>query len=578
MGVYTYGQAIVKNKSNNIHIPQEKIFVHYNTSFFVNGESIYYKIYCLDSKTNMPSLISKIAYIELIGKNDNIIFKHKIKLKSGLGQGDFFIPTSVLSGNYKLIAYTQWMKNSEIDSYFQGDISIINPFQENQNEVLKATDSSNSLETSVNRNFHNIPISSNSPLNNDLIQLKLNKHDFSSREKVSIDIIGLHNPDSYGNYSVSIRKINPIDFPQKLNTHSFLDFFKYAKIEKPLLNSQELYLPELRGEIFSGKVTIKKSNLPAANRSVSMSIPGKNYIFKIANTNSMGVFYFNLYEDIENPNAIFQVISENKESFEITLEDPFPINYNDLKFSDFKISEEIKDYLLNQSIYSQIENAYKSIKPDNFLETKKTPLFYGSKAKEFILDDYTRFPTIKETIVEIINSVYTKKSKGEYSLHVRISNDDTTLGNYLALVLVDGNLIQNQSELVFYNPKNIKKINVVSEGYVYGGKIYEGIISMETFDGTYQHNISGDYTKTLLLDLPQTDKVYYNQKYSDDGQYDRIPDYRSQLLWEPNFDLNKNESNITFYTSDNLGDYEINLEGFTNDGKPISIREIFKVE
>ena len=47
---------------------------------------------------------------------------------------------------------------------------------------------------------------------------------------------------------------------------------------------------------------------------------------------------------------------------------------------------------------------------------------------------------------------------------------------------------------------------------------------------------------------------------------------------ESDFDLIQEESNIVFYTSDNLGEYKICLEGFTKDGKPISIREKFNVE
>lgn len=61
-------------------------------------------------------------------------------MESGIGYGDFIIPVSVNSGNYKLIAYTQWMKNEGIDSFFASDISIINPFQGNQQAILVDND------------------------------------------------------------------------------------------------------------------------------------------------------------------------------------------------------------------------------------------------------------------------------------------------------------------------------------------------------------------------------------------------------------------------------------------------------
>ena len=129
------GQALLDKDQLAIYneIPQEKMFIHYNSSLLFSGDFLYYRAYCINSQTNKLSDLSKIVYIELIGQDKNQVFKHKIILKKGLGQGDFFIPTSIPSGNYKLIAYTKWMKNNEEEHFFQGDISIINPFLKTQN-------------------------------------------------------------------------------------------------------------------------------------------------------------------------------------------------------------------------------------------------------------------------------------------------------------------------------------------------------------------------------------------------------------------------------------------------------------
>ena len=32
-------------------IPQEEVYVHYNTSLLFTGEYLYYKLYCMDTKT-----------------------------------------------------------------------------------------------------------------------------------------------------------------------------------------------------------------------------------------------------------------------------------------------------------------------------------------------------------------------------------------------------------------------------------------------------------------------------------------------------------------------------------------------
>ena len=111
-----FGQAIIKNSSDlngYQDIPQEKVFVHYNTNLLFSGEYLYYRVYCFDANSNELSSLSKIAYVELVGEDKISVFKHKVRLNEGLGQGDYFIPTSVPSGNYKLIAYTQWMLTGE---------------------------------------------------------------------------------------------------------------------------------------------------------------------------------------------------------------------------------------------------------------------------------------------------------------------------------------------------------------------------------------------------------------------------------------------------------------------------------
>ena len=115
-------------KTFNISIPQEKTYIHTNTNLLLAGEYLYYKIYCLNENTGAYSEISKLAYVELVGSNKNIVFKHKLRLENGNAQGDFFIPSSILTGNYKLIAYTNWTKNKSYNSFYEHDIYILNPF------------------------------------------------------------------------------------------------------------------------------------------------------------------------------------------------------------------------------------------------------------------------------------------------------------------------------------------------------------------------------------------------------------------------------------------------------------------
>ena len=104
----------------------EKIFVHTDRNSYVVGELVWFKIYNVDA-TNKANSVSKVAYLEIVDKDNNPVLQAKVALKSGLGNGSLLLPASLISGNYKLRCYTSWMKNFESDFYFEKTIAILNP-------------------------------------------------------------------------------------------------------------------------------------------------------------------------------------------------------------------------------------------------------------------------------------------------------------------------------------------------------------------------------------------------------------------------------------------------------------------
>ncbi len=555
------------------NISQERIFVHHNTSFLVTGEYLYYKVYCLNNETNNLSKFSKIAYVELINSEKKQVFKHKIQLQYGMGQGDFFVPASLPSGNYKLIAYTQWMRNMDLANFYQNDISIINPFQENPKSLLKA-DISVSNDSVFSSKKSTKPIEIQQTTSN-IIKLQLNSPYYSNRKKVTLKIKALKDPFSFGNYSISVRKIDKLQIPDKSTATSYINT-SVQKTSNLTVDKTIWYLPELRGELFDGKVISKETGKPINNIKVALSIPGKNYIFKIANTNKKGIYYFNIDKKYENENATIQILDKERDRYKLVSNNSSVINYETLKFYDFKISKKEKDLILNHSIANQIENAYSGKKLDSFTNIENISPFYFDKAKTYDLDDYTRFKTIKETFIEIIPEIYSRERNGKFVFHVRIYGKEIETG-LSPLVLIDGNLIQDQTELIDFNTFKIKSISVVEDMYMYGSKLFEGIISIHTFKGNYKNTLTNEAIKNIELSKPLALKKYFNQTYNDNTKLDRIPDFRRQLLWIPDLPLNNKEEIITFFTSDINGTYEICLEGFTVNGQPVSIKQVIVV-
>lgn len=127
----SYAQAIseVKNSFNLYRQSAllEKVFVHTDKTVYTTDEIIWFKVYCVDGNDHKPLNLSKVVYIDVLDNNQNPVAQVKVAMKNGFGDGSFYIPGSVANGNYKLRAYTSWMKNFNADFYFEKAITIINP-------------------------------------------------------------------------------------------------------------------------------------------------------------------------------------------------------------------------------------------------------------------------------------------------------------------------------------------------------------------------------------------------------------------------------------------------------------------
>ncbi len=115
-----------KFHSYQLNVPQEKIFIHTDKTFYLTGETIWLKAYLVDASFHRPLGISSISYVEVLNKDLKPVLQAKIAMKKGFGNGYLVIPGFLNSGNYVLRAYTNWMKNFSPDFYFEQPVTIVN--------------------------------------------------------------------------------------------------------------------------------------------------------------------------------------------------------------------------------------------------------------------------------------------------------------------------------------------------------------------------------------------------------------------------------------------------------------------
>lgn len=555
-------------------IPQERVYVHHNTSLLFSGEKLQYKLYFIDLKTKKLSTISKVGYVTLVGENGIKVFSHKIILENGTGYGDFFVPSSVPTGSYKLVAYSQWMRNQGIDSFFQSNIQIINPYKPLPNGNIEV--SQDSIVASENKTPAIASIKQEKEVINTSIAVSLNKTDSNKRQKLSLKITANTIPVAKGEYSISIRKLDEIRVPNEISIHKFSE----KVINTQYLNSNNdtvRWIPELRGQLVSGKIIDTENKNPVPGENVVLSIPGQNYLFHVATTNKQGDFYFNIDERFDTSKGNLQLVSPSSQNIDVSVNE-HTFNVSGLEFLDFIVSDQLENFIRERSLHNQIENAFIEDKLDSIVPAQNKLPFYRNLETTYRLDDYTRFSSISETIIEIVDDVSLRTLKnGKRVFQVRPPREEYSGDPGIPLVFIDGLYIQNHEDILEYSAKSLNAIRFSRSKYLVGAEVFQGILHFETIKQDFVASFYSPDIKSTILFRPQPEKIYHYQSYELLKEVsDRIPDFRHQLLWMPHLNL-INDQEIYFYSSDVTGDYEIVVEGFTEDGQPVSIQKFFAV-
>jgi hypothetical protein len=571
MGQTSDSRAATKNLLEEIGT--EGVYVHYNTNFLLTGEYLHFKLYALSKKNKNLSPISKVAYVELLDSDGNRKIIEKVKMIDGMGQGDIFVPTDLESGYYFLVAYTAYMKNWPSETFYSDELVVLNPYTNNQKvfwEKYPSEDeemSKNSSDREIKRNESLID-------NSGMIQLNVLKNHYATRERVELEIMSKSN--GFGMYSMSVRQISD-DFIHKtrLSPENYLTQYNALGVDNTIGSA---YLPELRGELVRGRL-VGANGQGIPNQKIIFSLPGIEYEFKMVPSDAKGNFIFSLDTENLEPESIFQMLGPNGTDYHIEIFDMPDLEWKKHIQSHFSLKKEMENAIKQRSVHNQIENAYFNVKPDTIkLDNSFAPI-YGQDVFEYKLDDYTRFPTFKETLVEVIDNAWIATGQdGKRAIFVRDHDATRADVGYSPLVIVDGLMLQDHEDLIDLGIHQIKTIRLARNQYVLAGQIFQGVFDVETYDHDFADNYSKSYTDQIELHRPQPIKKYYKQNYRSEASFISIPDFRHQLFWEPGLKLYKTATKVEFYTSDIKGNFEIVLEGFNEQMRPIKIVKYFKVQ
>ena len=241
---------------------------------------------------------------------------------------------------------------------------------------------------------------------------------------------------------------------------------------------------------------------------------------------------------------------------------------------------EMREFLETINSNIQVSQVYREFNQINGIQPKVSQnnnAFYGEPDHLYLLDDYTRFETVEDLFIEFIRSAVIRDNNKSSGFHVQY---DGGLLPGKALTLIDGVPIFDFDYVMNYDPLKVEKIGVVNDVYRMGSIEYSGIVEFTTYRGDFDEQQLPEYIVEKVYHGLQAPRTFYSPDYSNDRQQlERIPDYRNTMYWNPMVKVG-NEKNVEleFFTSDEKGTYQIEINGITSTGQPLHIRDSFVVK
>jgi TonB-dependent SusC/RagA subfamily outer membrane receptor len=118
--------------------PVEKVYLHFDKPYYAAGDDIWLKAYVVAGPDHYLSTLSGVVDVELINDRKTIIQSIKLRLKNGTAAGDFALPDTLPGGNYRIRAYTSYMRNAGSEYFFDQAVAVLKGLASNKVLAQKA--------------------------------------------------------------------------------------------------------------------------------------------------------------------------------------------------------------------------------------------------------------------------------------------------------------------------------------------------------------------------------------------------------------------------------------------------------
>ena len=516
----------------------ELMRIYTDKDCYLAGEELWVKL-SVDDEAYPGNSMSRVAYVEICD-TAQVRAQAKVALNQGMGWARIQLPSTMHSGMYQLVAYTRYMRNLNPDSFPRKYVAVLNTMGASDEDNLVSNDSVAFPEGAL------APVPETSLMKGD-------KKVYGSREKVSL-AWSAHLAGAKELALSVVRKDCEVKMSQ-------------PAVASPSPVEGERWVAECEGHIVTGR--IEGEEVPEAVLT-QLSCVGKEMKVFEGKKQGEGVYRFYTYGVNNQQDIVLSALSNEGKAYRMEVETPF-VELLPQQVPDLHCQYE-DSALITRSVALQLTQAM----PKAVLPKEVEAVIYGQlPSKTYNLDEYVRFNTVKECIVEFVMGAAMDKD-GDRTVIKMLQENSRDYNMFPVLVLIDGVAFYDHSEVLAYNGHNVHYIHQYRGNYSLGETLYGGILSLVTHRGTMPDMRINEDMQMLAYEFPQDQPVFDMPDYADQAvKASRRPDFRHTLYWAPSV---VGQEGADFYTSDLEGTYIATLQGRDADGKPIEVKWEFEVK
>lgn len=537
----------------------ERTVISVDRTYYCAGEEVFVSLWCLDLDSPMRtgSELSSIAYIEILN-SEGMAVSGKAALLHGRGAASVLLPEDLPTGNYRICAYTSLEKERNSPEALLAGARTISVF--NTLTTSRVKDGVRLLEKGS-------PIPAGS----------------FPRSSGGVELLGegegkvlIRSPRHGASLSVTMYKEDGLPSYESRSLATILSGLSSSQRPTP-----EDFVPEYDGEIIRVNLTGADGNplLASTWEELFLSSPGNTSdIYSGRIRDGKATFYTtNIFGDKD---LVFTMGSEvsrdyspvDKENltggFNAVIQSPF-LGMVDKDIPQLLLSGDMAPVLTDLNVSMQIGQAFR---PDTLFSSiphRDIP-FTGKPGKSYILDDYTRFPTMEEVIIEFVTEMRARRDKdGRTRLDVRNQRSFRGPTYYTegpSLILLDGVPVPDHASVYGMDPLLVKRIDIYPWRYSLGRLVYEGVANFVTYKGNMASTSLGNRTRIVSFKGASVSRSF---SFSS-ARRGETPRLGRTLMWNPAVEVGKGEEiRLTVPEMDYGGDIRVVVEGVDDEGRGI---------